>query len=137
MPLLSFLNENWILVALLAVVLVAIVIYEIRNRGGSGELISNITASQLINNGAILVDTRAHGEFKKGHIAGALSIPTEKFSEFLNKHEKKRDKTFVLYCDTGGHAKTQAQQMRNRGFLHISVLKAGIAGWRQDNLPTV
>ena len=137
MPLLPFLKENWILVALLAVVLVAIVIYEIRNHGGSGERISNITASQLINNGAILIDTRAHSDFKKGHIAGALSVPTEKFSEFLDKHEKKKEKRFVLYCNTGGHAKVQAQQMRNRGFLHISVLKAGIEGWRQDNLPTV
>ena len=137
MPLVPFIQENWVLVLLLAVVLLVIVVYEICTHGGSGQFVSNMAASQLINDGAILVDTRAHDEFKKGHIAGALSVPTEKFADFLKKYQRKKEATFVLYCTTGATAKIQAQQMRAQGFPHISVLKAGIDGWRQDNLPTV
>lgn len=137
MPLVPFIQENWILVLLLVIVLCAILIYEIRTHGSSGQFVSNITASRLINDGAILVDTRTHDEFKKGHIAGALSVPTEKFAGFLKKHQRKKETVFVLYCTTGTNAKVQAQQMRAQGFTDIAILKAGIDGWRQDNLPTV
>lgn len=137
MPLSQFVQENWILCALLGIVIIAIIVYEITHRGRGGALVSNVQAGQLVNEGAILIDTRTPAEFKAGHIAGAQNVPADSIANYIDKHANLKDKTFVFYCKTGVSTKVPAQKMRAAGFKNVYVLKAGIDGWTQDSLPTV
>lgn len=107
-----------------------------RSKNSAGS-VSNIQASQLVNNGAYLIDVRTYAEFKKSHIAGAQNVTKEQFDDFLTKHQKKKDLSYVLYCQSGVSVKPLAEKMKNDGFNHVYVLKQGIDGWNQDNLPTV
>ena len=65
--------EQWVLVSILAVLVVAFLVLESR-KGGS--TISHHQATRLLNSGdAVLVDLRDSKEFKAGHIVDAINIP--------------------------------------------------------------
>ncbi|SUO93715.1 rhodanese-like domain-containing protein [Suttonella ornithocola] len=131
----QFFVANWFLFALLFIVLVAIVVYEMRNKDRT-QALSNITASAFINDGATLIDLRPAAEYKKGHIAGAKNIPTDKLNDWATSY-KHKDRAVVLYCQSGQVARNQIQALINHGFKDVYVLKDGISGWRADNLPLV
>ena len=49
--------------------------------------------------GAVLVDVRTAGEFRRGHIEGAINIPIDEIRDRMSEIPK--DKTILLYCLTG------------------------------------
>ncbi|ABQ13389.1 rhodanese-like domain-containing protein [Dichelobacter nodosus] len=137
MTLTQFIQANWFLVFLLTIVIIAIIICEILQRKKSGKAVSNLLATQLINDGAILIDTRTVEEFKRGHIANAKNVPMDKFQEYLQNNPINQQDIFVLYCATGLSARKQAQLLIEQGAQHVYFLDAGMMGWREENLPIV
>lgn len=135
----QFFQDNLVLFALLAVVILAIIVYEWKNRGQGGSQVSAHGVSRLVNDGALLIDTRSAADYKKGHIAGAKNHPAEHFAEQAEKLKSryKTDKTVVLYCQNGLGANTQAKILRDAGFSDVYVLQGGLDSWMQDNLPLV
>ncbi len=137
MTLIEFIQANWYLVAMLAAVIVAIIVYEIKRAGNSAKTVSNLELSRLVNDGAILIDVRSAKAYQEGHISQAKSVPPEKFAAYAQNSKVKKDRLFVLYCQNGLGAKAQAQLLRDQDFSEVYVLKNGISGWIEDNLPTV
>lgn len=132
----QFFAANWFLFTLLFIVLIAIFIYEMKNKGKSSSLLTNITAATFINNGAVLIDLRPVAEFRKGHIAGAKNIPVEKLADWAATYEHKTQ-SVVLYCQNGLTARTKVKTLEDNGFTDVYVLKEGVAGWVMENLPLV
>lgn len=82
------------------------------------------TASDLISEGAIRVDTRLESEFRKSALPGAINIPLHQLRKqagSMNRLQK-----FVLYCDTGQRSSAGAFLLGQLGF-DAYVLKGGIS----------
>ena len=133
----QFVQQNMFLFSLLVLVLSAIIAYEVKYRGQGGTSLTVLAASQLVNEGAVLIDTRAAADFRKGHIAGAKNYPAEGFAEQMKKLEKFKNKALVLYCQNGMSSPAQAKTLRSAGFASVYVIQGGLESWLQDNLPLV
>ena len=82
------------------------------------------TASDLISEGAIRVDTRLESEFRNSALPGAINIPLHQLRKqagSMNRLQK-----FVLYCDTGQRSSAGAFLLGQLGF-DAYVLKGGIS----------
>lgn len=137
MSIAQFIQANLFLFILLGALIVAIIVYEWRQKGQGGKTISALNASLLINQGAYLIDTRAPADYKKAHIAGAKNHPAEQFDAELKRIKASKDKPVIVYCQMGLSAKTQAQYLRDQGYQEVYVLSGGLQGWHEENLPTV
>lgn len=133
----QFFAANWFLFILLFIVLAAIGFYETKHRGKGGQQLSNIAASSLINNGALLIDTRGAAEFKAGHIAGAKHVSGDKIAEYAQQLQAAKDKPIILYCRNGLSSRNHAAALKAQGFSQVYQLKSGLEGWVAENLPLV
>lgn len=64
----------------------------------------------------IVVDVRKEDEFKAGHIKGAINIALEDIEAKLSELEAYKDKTVVLYCNTGNRSGKAGTQLVEKGF---------------------
>lgn len=89
-------------------------------------------AKEMMANGnALVVDVRDAPEVEKsGKIAGALHVSrgmlefrADPASPYHDKHFAK-DKTFILYCASGGRSALSAKALKELGFEHVYNLGA-------------
>lgn len=64
----------------------------------------------------IVVDVRKEDEFKAGHIKGAINIALEDIEAKLSELEAYKEKTVVLYCNTGNRSGKAGTQLVEKGF---------------------
>ena len=96
---LEFLAQQWILAAALLAVIVMLILHETRK---AGPALSPQQAINLVNaEQGVFLDLRDAADFKQGHIANALHIPSAKLDARLAELEKYRDKPVVLVCKMG------------------------------------
>jgi len=62
---------------------------------------------------AIILDVRTPGEFKNGHIEGAINIPLGDIAALYSGIPK--NKALVVYCQSGGRSRAAASFLRNKG----------------------
>ncbi|MGE5625470.1 MAG: rhodanese-like domain-containing protein [Bacillota bacterium] len=89
----------------------------------------------LINKGAAVLDLRAQGEFKAGHIINARNIPFAELDGRATELDKLKDESLVLACTSGSDAAAAAVRLGKLGFQKLFVLKGGIVAWKQDHFP--
>jgi rhodanese-related sulfurtransferase len=82
----------------------------------------------------VLLDVRTDGEYKSGHIEGALNCNVngadfKKQVEILDK-----DKTVYLYCGSGVRSARAAKELKGMGFKRIVDLSGGIQAWQAAGL---
>ena len=58
---------------------------------------------EALAEGAIIVDVRTPQEYNEGHITGSLNIPVNQIEARVSTL-KKKDKTIILCCKSGGRA---------------------------------
>lgn len=133
----QFFQENLLLFILLAALVVAIIIYELRNRGTSGKSATPSQAAQLTNQGGKMIDVRPAADYKKGHIAGAQNIPADQFEQKMAKGKIKPDQAIILVDKNGLGVKTQAKWLREQGYNEVYILSGGLLTWQEENLPLV
>jgi rhodanese-related sulfurtransferase len=103
-------------------------------RGGQRLAPAALTA--LINReDALVVDTRAAGDFEKGHIPGAKHLPLVQVEVEHRLLAAARSRPVVLVCKTGQSANAAAARLRTAGFARVYVLDGGVDGWQQAGLP--
>ncbi|MEL6805351.1 MAG: rhodanese-like domain-containing protein, partial [Bacteroidota bacterium] len=76
------------------------------------------------------LDLRTPAETQGGTIPGAieLNFRDPQFAERL--HQLDREKTYIVYCASGGRSTRASQQMQEAGFSHVYNLKPGYRGWK-------
>ena len=77
-----------------------------------------------------LLDVRTVGEFKAGHIKGALNIDAmqaEKLENYAQKLDK--NKAVYLYCHSGGRSQQASKRLKNIGFAKIYDYSGGYSEW--------
>ena len=80
----------------------------------------------------VLIDVRQPHEYRKGHIAGVISMPLTEVSQRL--HELPRDRPVILICRTGRRSRAAARLLRRTGYASFN-LQGGMLRWYRANLP--
>ena len=76
---------------------------------------------------AILVDVREPGEWKEGHVQGAVSLPLSSLKDIDNtalEHQVPKDKIVYTHCVMGVRALKAANILEKLGY-NVRPLKAG------------
>jgi rhodanese-related sulfurtransferase len=83
--------------------------------------------------GVIVLDVRTPAETAEGKIAGAqeLDFRAPDFQEKLGKLD--RDKTYLVYCRSGGRSSSACGMMEEMGFKNVYNLVGGYQSWSAAN----
>ena len=77
--------------------------------------------------GAQVVDVRSQGEFKLGHIAGAINVPVDAVQAASANWD--RSATYVIYCQSASRSAAAVQTLQGLGFTKLLELSRGLDGW--------
>lgn len=80
----------------------------------------------------VIIDVRTSSEKIEGDIPGCLNI--DMYSpEFATEIEKlDRDKTYLLFCRSGGRSGSACGFMDSKGFTSLYNLNGGIMAWNRN-----
>ncbi len=76
-------------------------------------------AKDKIKGGALVVDVRTAGEFKGGHVDGALNIPVQELESRLGELKDKQ-RAIVVYCASGMRSARAAAILKKAGFADVT-----------------
>lgn len=79
---------------------------------------------------AILLDVRTPGEVNSGYIDGTelfINFSDRQFESQIEKLDK--NKTYIVYCASGGRSARASNIMAEKGFRHVYNLEGGIGSW--------
>lgn len=94
------------------------------------ERVDNATfKTKMAEDNVVILDVRTPGETAQGTIEGAKLIDYRNpdFKQKIAKLDK--DKTYLIYCRSGGRSSSAAKLMQELGFSKIYELKNGYSGW--------
>lgn len=80
--------------------------------------------TQLIKNGALVIDVRTVAEFKGGHLSMAKNIPLDELNNKMKALPK--EKVIITCCASGMRSASAKSILKNNGF--SQVYNGG--GWR-------
>jgi rhodanese-related sulfurtransferase len=127
-------NHPW-LVAIAAVALVVVVVYEIVSRRDDFASISSQELIRLQNGGALVLDLRDPDSFAAGHINGARHMDSADILRATEKLRKYKEKPVIVYCKTGVTGASAVRVLASQGFGQAFNLRGGLATWSADGLP--
>jgi rhodanese-related sulfurtransferase len=80
----------------------------------------------------LVLDVRAPGEYRNGHVPAALNIPHVQVGARLT--EIPSDRHVVVYCEEGPRAEYAESVLKEAGY-NVLHLDGDMAGWRRSRLP--
>lgn len=90
---------------------------------------------------AIILDVRTPAEFESGAIENAINMDYREahFEDKMNAIN--HNKTYFVYCLSGGRSGEAVKWMKNNGFKNVYGLEGGVLAWQKNNFsithPTV
>ena len=117
-----------------AVTLMAL-IYEIRLKSQGFSDVQGAEGVRLINQGAIVLDTRKREQFNAGHIIGARNVESDQLDSKIEALKSDLTKPIAVCCESGVSSARDAARLRKEGFTQVYNLKGGVSGWRNENYP--
>ena len=97
-----------------------------------GTAVDPKTASELIGDGAQVVDVRGDDEHAAGHIEGARHIRLDRLKQETEGLDRARP--IVFYCRAGNRSEMPANAFRASGWEAYHV-DGGLAAWAEAGLP--
>jgi len=94
---------------------------------------AEVHARQGTSDAPLVVDVRPNGEYKSGHVAGAVNIPFNKIDKRLD--ELSGANAVVLYCTQGHRTKQAEQTLLDNDVPNVFHLDGGLSAWRQAGFP--
>lgn len=74
--------------------------------------------SQLVKEGALLLDVRTKGEYADGHIKNAINIPLDQLGSGLSKL-KDKNRCIICCCASGMRSGSAASMLKSRGYTNV------------------
>lgn len=134
---LEFSHNHLALFVALGVVMLAFIVNEAHGRIGAPKRISPLDAVRLINDqDALILDVRAHGDYRKSHLMNAVNMPLAKLDERMSELGKEKARPIIVYCTIGSTASEAARKIAQHGYTAVFPLRGGLEGWHAANLPT-
>ncbi|MCW8108790.1 rhodanese-like domain-containing protein [Alteromonas ponticola] len=108
--------------------------------------VSAVTPDQashgMYNPDVVLVDIRDIRELEKsGQIPGAFHAPRGMIEFWVDPESPYfkpifgKDKSFIIYCDSGWRATLAAATLAEMGLTSVNYLKGGFNGWKASGYP--
>jgi rhodanese-related sulfurtransferase len=133
--LIEFAGNHPLLVLALLAIIVMLIASEIQQRLSRVKEVSPAEATRLLNHeNAIMIDMRTDKDYRDGHIANALNVPTGSTDvpATLNKY---RERPVVVYCQRGNRSVAFCNKLSKQGFESVYNLKGGVLAWQKAELP--
>jgi len=83
--------------------------------------------SELVKQGAVVIDVREQHEFAAGHFSGALHIGKGVIERDIEKHDFAQNDKLILYCGGGFRSAIAAKSLQDMGYSDVVSLWGG---WR-------
>lgn len=132
----EFVVQHWVLVSGLIAVVAALIWDLVRAGRGQAPQVWPTELIRLMNREeAVIIDVRDKNAYKKGHIAGALSIPLAEAKQRIAAIDIDRKRPVVLYCHSGNSSVGAVGDLVKAGFENIYRLKGGMLEWQDSHLP--
>lgn len=129
-----FLDQNNIIVVIIALVSGAMLVLQTVRKGGKGASVNVQDAIQLANREhGIFIDIRSPEQFKTGSIPQSRNIPSADLESKAASLPK--NKPLILVCDTGQKTGAAVGTLRKLGFERVVSIQGGLRSWTQDGLP--
>ena len=134
--LLAFVARHPLLFSALGVVALLIVANELHGTLRGGRRLTPVEAVRLSNDrDARFVDVRTAADFKRGHVIGAVNIPSAKIDASQKELDKLKGSPLVVYCALGATAPGVVDKLRKQGFEEVYAMRGGINAWQNAGLP--
>lgn len=78
---------------------------------------TSVNYSELMKNGAQIIDVRSPGEFSTGHIKGSINIPVQSLEKNLKKIKK--DKPVITCCASGMRSANAKRILLANGYKEV------------------
>jgi len=131
----QFLQDNWMLVALV-VVSGAMLAWSFIGGTLSGvEQADTLKATRLYNDDALVLNVREDKEFAAGHIPKARHIPLGQLAGRLQELDKYKSKPILITCRSGQRSARACGLLKKAGFETVYNQAGGIIAWERANLP--
>ena len=109
---------------------------------GIGGIIRRVLGPQIIqvsardaharHASAVVLDVREPGEFRSGHIPGAIHIPLGELGRRLRDLD--RETAVITVCRTGHRSGAAAKLLAREGY-KVENLRGGMIAWMREQLP--
>ncbi len=76
----------------------------------------------------LIIDARDRAQFEKGHIPGAINIEWRRV--LAQKNQIPKDKTVLIYCNTGSLSAQAGFALRVAGYENVRILQGGFEEWK-------
>jgi rhodanese-related sulfurtransferase len=134
---LEFAGNHTLLVTALLVSFFVVVFSELRRKASGLINVETTEAVRLINNDAVVIDTRSAESFGHGHIVNARNLGADEVGTKLPGIAKDKSKPVLAVCDNGISSTRTVNELRKLGYASVYGLKGGMNGWIQAGLPVV
>ena len=84
--------------------------------------------SELVKEGAIILDVRSKGEYGSGHIKGSINIPVDQLRSNLNKFKDKKS-PIITCCASGMRSASAKGILTSNGYTNVH----NGGGWQSLN----
>lgn len=78
---------------------------------------NTVNYSELLENGAVIVDVRTPQEFRSGNIKGSLNIPLDQLKSNFKKIKK--DKPVIVCCASGMRSSAAKGVLKSNGYNEV------------------
>ena len=79
---------------------------------------SKVDFSELVKEGAIIVDVRTKGEYESGHIKGSVNIPVDQLQKNLHMF-KNKEHPLITCCESGMRSYSAKGIFTSNGFINV------------------
>jgi thioredoxin len=118
--------------------LLVLVCMSCRSQQGATSLIPKSFQEKLeATADAVVMDVRTPGEFSNGYIDKAVNIDYNDRYFKTRVLDMDKQKTYFVYCLSGGRSGAAASFMRTNGFSKVYELEGGMMAWNKAGLAVV
>lgn len=82
--------------------------------------------NMMKNKNCILIDVRSPQEFKERHLENSINIPLYELQKKTEKMIYDKEKTIIVYCQTGNRSNRALKILAKNGYKNIYNLKGGL-----------
>lgn len=132
---LDFLMRHWEMTCLFVVLLVAYVIFEIKQDPGSKEVSVEKAVALYNHEHALILDIRSQEAYAQGHIVGAVNLTADQIDAKIKKLQKYAQKPVIVVCNVGRSSLKVVKTLQSQGISSALSLSGGIAAWQAAGLP--
>lgn len=101
---------HWTALAIFAAIVLAFLLVR-RSRQ-----IAEKDAQSHLQNGALVIDVRTPGEFRSGHLPGAINLPLDQIETSLPPRVKDKGHPLLLHCQSGMRSGVATRKLNAMGY---------------------